>query len=65
MVQPEIIELRRFHRRSGQHGVNLPAMVDVVGEKMREEAVDALRNRAVGAGGRDGAGEVGLGQRVA
>ena len=65
MIQPEIVKLRRSRSRSGQHGVNLPAMVDVMGEKMGEEAVDTFGDRPVGASGRDGAGEVGLGQRVA
>ncbi|BCH17415.1 hypothetical protein MesoLjLa_42660 [Mesorhizobium sp. L-2-11] len=43
IVEEELIELRRFHRRAGQHGVHLATMMDVVDEEVGEQIADALR----------------------
>jgi len=42
LTQEELVELRRLHRRSGEHGVDLTAMMDLVLEEVRQHVPGAL-----------------------
>src|SRR5512134_3731779 len=43
----ELVELRRLHARARKHRVHLAAMVDLVLEKVREDAIAAVERHAV------------------
>ena len=40
--QEEFVELRRLHRRARQHGMDLPAVMDLVDEEMIQHRFDFL-----------------------
>ena len=47
IVEQELVQLRRRHRRARQHRVHLAAMMDVVHEEMGQDIADAFGDHAV------------------
>ena len=45
--EKELVELRRLDSGAGEHGVRLPAVVDLVDEQVREHRVNRLAVKAM------------------
>lgn len=45
--EKELVELRRRNSGAGKHGVGLPAVVDLMDEKVREHSVHRLAGQAM------------------
>src|SRR6185312_6878227 len=65
-IKKKLIELRRLNMSAGEHGVRLPAVMDLVLEEMGENAVDALLQLSFDTAiGDDFPRQIGVGEAVA